>query len=214
MQKTTGVLTFLGKQESGKLQVCQKTGEKIPCCCRGASKERLSYLLFMNSSQKKRWQSRKEMLSGLRSSLGKHSSILPRTSMYKFPPPEELAWGLVRNPDPIHCLSELTVLDLISSPVTFHFKGNKRSILGFLSPPLPLLMSILPEQLQTLDIKKRWVNITIWYCCKICMWISRQAPSFNVYLKYLLLHVYLTICRNALKMSVDLFASFLVDNVD
>lgn len=168
----------------------------------------------MNSSQKKRRQSRREMLSGLRGSSGKHSSVLPRASIYTFLLPKELARGLVRGPGPVHCISELEGPNLISFPVTLHFKGNKRSILGFLSPPLPLLMSILPEQLQTLDIKKRWVNITIWYCCKIYMWISRPAPSFNVYLQYLPLHVYLAIVGMPWRRVLIYLLHSCVDNVD
>ena len=35
-----------------------------------------------------------------------------------------------------------------------------------------------------------------------------KLPPFNIYLKYLLLHIYTALDRNALKMSVDLFGLF------
>lgn len=102
-----GLLPFWESRIGKTPGMSKGKGKNHKCCCRGASKEKLSYLSFMNSSQKKRRQSRREMLSGLRGSSGKHSSILPRASMCTFPLPKELARGLVRGPGPVHCTSEL-----------------------------------------------------------------------------------------------------------
>lgn len=118
---------FPGKAGIGKTPSMSKGKGKInKFCYRGASKETFRYLSFVISYQKKQRQSRREMLRGLRGSLGKHSSILPGTRMSTFLSPDDLAHELVGGCwDPLYCISKLAILNLVSFTDTFHFKGNK-----------------------------------------------------------------------------------------